>query len=225
MRVRSHRFPREAIGSRIERRVKPFGCPGGKEVGCGYGVWGSMQQVVRFSKAIEIDGFPIPWQTPGYGFRCSVRGRACNTPKLLSIRRRELVHINVYTYAIGKWDGESLRLLLLHFHLVMAFCFDTLYATLYASTLFMRHRTWSRFGPLFSTYLSAHSVHTGCSYFIRKLLSPSHQRRAPSIVSHSFQFYSLIFWWCCFQCFDTNQREWWTYGKRLQFIVMFICLF
>lgn len=42
-------LPREAIGCRIERSVA--------------GVVG-MQQVVRFSKPIEIDGFPIPWQTP-----------------------------------------------------------------------------------------------------------------------------------------------------------------
>lgn len=28
--------------------------------GGGLGVWGGMQQVVRFSKPIEIDGFPIP---------------------------------------------------------------------------------------------------------------------------------------------------------------------
>lgn len=47
-------FPREAIGSRIERRANGFGRGGGDRGG------GHMQQVVRFSKPIEIDGFPIP---------------------------------------------------------------------------------------------------------------------------------------------------------------------
>lgn len=49
-------FPREAIGSHIERRASGFRRRGtGGDRGGGH-----MQQVVRFSKPIEIDGFPIP---------------------------------------------------------------------------------------------------------------------------------------------------------------------
>lgn len=58
-------FPREAIGSRIERRrTSGIGRGGGDRGG------GHMQQVVRFSKPIEIDGFPIPWQTLSPANRC-----------------------------------------------------------------------------------------------------------------------------------------------------------
>lgn len=62
---------------------------------------GHMQQVVRFSKPIEIDGFPIPWQTlclpaslpSSFSLSLSLtlrfRGRAYNTLKLLSILQRD----------------------------------------------------------------------------------------------------------------------------------------
>lgn len=51
-------FPREAIGSRIEREGEGknrSGVPKAREDGGLY-----VQQVVWFSKPIEIDGFPIP---------------------------------------------------------------------------------------------------------------------------------------------------------------------
>lgn len=58
---------------------------------------GHMQQVVRFSKPIEIDGFPIPWRTLSLPLSYTLsltpalrsRGRAYNTPKLLSILQRD----------------------------------------------------------------------------------------------------------------------------------------
>lgn len=94
---------------------------------------GHMQQVVRFSKPIEIDGFPIPWQTLSLSL----------SPVRFALADELTIHRSFYRYCseiegetdarVGRaWkvDGEergSLRLLLLHFHLVTASRFDTLY--------------------------------------------------------------------------------------------------
>lgn len=95
-------FPREAIGSRIERRASGYGRRGDSRGG------GHMQQVVRFSKPIEIDGFPIPWQTLSSELAAlRSRGRAYNTPKLLSIlqRNRRRGRYETGMSAESRWRG------------------------------------------------------------------------------------------------------------------------
>lgn len=78
---------------------------------------GHMQQVVRFSKPIEIDGFPIPWQTLSFSLSLLLslsfplylrfRGRAYNTPKLLSILQRDgrRDRCESRTSAESRWRG------------------------------------------------------------------------------------------------------------------------
>lgn len=69
---------------------------------------GHMQQVVRFSKPIEIDGFPIPWQTLSSELAAlRSRGRAYNTPKLLSIlqRNRRRGRYETGMSAESRWRG------------------------------------------------------------------------------------------------------------------------
>lgn len=69
-----------------------------------------MQQVVRFSKPIEIDGFPIPWHWNSRLLIPVLRSRTS-----LQYTHQKLLSISVYSYRCvhlrqcSKWNDESER--------------------------------------------------------------------------------------------------------------------
>lgn len=104
---------------------------------------GHMQQVVRFSKPIEIDGFPIPWQT----LSLSLSGASFSRTSLQYTEAFIDIAAGWKERPMREWDERGKSMAGNEGAYGFYYCIFTL-SRLLASTLFTSYRTSSYLPPL-----------------------------------------------------------------------------